>query len=148
MPRSPLLLGSSNERERAMRAAAARVVIGGALTLLPGLSRRTFGIPASQDNAALRLMARLFGIRNVLLGVWAIRVQDQGPDARRLCYQVNAAADALDVVALAVAGVTGDGLVRGALMGGALGTSEVLAWFDLLGDVDGPQEPQGSVSLA
>ncbi|HEY8741218.1 MAG TPA: hypothetical protein VIN56_11555 [Candidatus Dormibacteraeota bacterium] len=147
MARSPFLIGTHTERERAIRAAAARVAVGGTLLLLPGLARLAFGIPKDQDNGALRLLARLFGIRNVMLGAWAYMAQDQGPEQRRLCYQVNSVVDAVDVVALAVAAVTGEGLVQGAIMGSVLGTSEVLAWWDLVADTQAP-EPQGTVSLA
>ncbi|MFN2465598.1 MAG: hypothetical protein ABR598_04960 [Candidatus Dormibacteria bacterium] len=148
MPRSPILLGSSSERDRAMRAAGARIAIGALLGVFPGMARRTFGIPAAQDNGALRMISRLFGIRNVVLGVWALQVQGQGPEVRRQCYQLNAAVDALDIGALLIGAVAGEGLVQGAVMGSLLGSSEVLAWLDLLGDVDSPAEPQGSVALA
>jgi hypothetical protein len=108
------------------------------MLLTTGLARRFFGIPAAQDNGGgLRLAARLFGIRNVVLGTWALLARDQGIDERRLCYRLQAAVDAGDLAVLAWAGIRGDGLLRPALMGGALGSSAVLAWLDLLGDVDG-----------
>ena len=146
--RSPLLLGSKSENERAMRAAATRIGLGALMLLAPGIGRRLFGVPDAQDNSAVRLLARLFGVRQALLGAWALRVQGKSAEERRLCYQLNAAADAVDVAALAIAGILGDGLVQAAIMGSALGASEVLAWVDLLGDV-GNEEPQGgSVALA
>ena len=108
------------------------------MLLTTGLGRRIFGIPAAQDNGGgLRLAARLFGIRNVVLGSWALLARDQGVDERRLCYRLNAAVDVADVAVLAWAGIRGDGLRRAALMGGALGGSVLLAWLDLLGDVEG-----------
>ncbi|MGI8610536.1 MAG: hypothetical protein ACR2MY_15150 [Candidatus Dormibacteria bacterium] len=147
MTRSPLLLGSKSESERAMRAGVVRIGLGAVMLLAPALGRRVFGVPDKQDNSAVRLLARLFGIRQIVLGAWAIQVQNSGADQRRMCYQLNAATDAVDVGALAVAGVFGEGLVQAAIMGSLLGTSEVLAWLDLLGDVD-KEEPQGgSVAL-
>jgi hypothetical protein len=138
MSRSPLLLGTGGERERATRVGVARICIGGSILLTTGLARRIFGIPAAQDNGGgLRLAARLFGIRNVVLGSWALLARDQGIDERRLCYRLNAAVDGADVAVLAWAGIRGEGLLRAALMGGALGGSVLLAWLDLLGDVEG-----------
>lgn len=131
-----------------MRASAARISLGALMVVAPGMGRRVFGVPHDQDNGALRLMARLFGVRQVVLGAWALRVQGKSAEQRRLCYQYNAAADAVDVVALAIAGIFAEGLVQAAIMGSALGVSEVLAWVDMLGDVD-KEEPQGgSVALA
>jgi hypothetical protein len=138
MSRSPLLLGTGSERERATRIGIARVCVGSSMLLTTGLARRVFGIPAAQDNGGgLRLAARLFGIRNVVLGAWALLARDQGIDERRLCYRLQALVDAGDLAALAWAGVRGDGMLRPALMGGALGSSALLAWLDLIGDVDG-----------
>ena len=57
-------------------------------------------------------------------------------DERRLCYRLNLAVDSADIAVLGWAGVSGSGLRRAALMGGALGTSAILAFLDLLGDVD------------
>ena len=147
MSRSPLLLGTGSERERVTRIGIARVCVGGSMLLTTGLARRFFGIPAAQDNGGLRLAARLFGIRNVVLGTWALLSRDQGIDERRLCYRLQAAVDAGDLAALAWAGARGEGLLRPALMGGALGGSAVLAWLDLLGDVDGAA-PERSAAAA
>lgn len=146
MSRSPFLIGSATEREGATRAAAVRIAVGATLLLTPGLGRVLFGIPTDQDNASLRLLARLFGIRNIVLGGWALVARDHEPDQRRACYQLNAAVDAVDLVSLAIAGITGEGLVQAAIMGSALGGSELLAWIDLNGDLD-TEGPEGSVAL-
>jgi hypothetical protein len=129
-----------------MRAAGQRIVVGALLLLAPGRSRRVFGVPDHQDSGSIRLLARLFGVRNIVLGIWALMAQHQEPEQRRVCYQLNAVVYGVDVAALAIAGITGDGLVQAAAMGGALGSSEALAWVDLLGDLD-RAENQGSVSL-
>ena len=137
MSRSPLLLGTASERDRATRIGIARICVGSSMVLTTGLARRVFGIPAAQDNGGgLRLAARLFGIRNVVLGTWTLLARDQGIDERRLCYRLQAAVDAGDLAALAWAAVRGDGLLQPAVMGGVLGGSALLAWLDLLGDVD------------
>jgi hypothetical protein len=62
--------------------------------------------------------------------------RDQGLDERRLCYRLNAVTDAADVAVLAWAGIRGQGLLRAALMGGALGGSALVAWIDLLADLE------------
>jgi hypothetical protein len=147
MSRSPLLLGTGGERERATRAGVTRICIGGSMVLTTGLGRRIFGIPAAQDNGGgLRLAARLFGIRNVVLGTWSLLAREQGIDERRLCYRLNAAVDAADLAVLAWAGVRGQGLVRAALMGGALGGTALLAWLDLLGDLEDAAPERGSAA--
>lgn len=138
MSRSPLLLGTGSERERATRIGIARITVGSSMLLTTGLARRIFGIPAAQDKGgALRLAARLFGIRNVVLGAWALLARDQAIDERRLCYRLQAVVDAGDLAALAWAGVRGEGMLRPAIMGGFLGSSALLAWLDLIGDVEG-----------
>ena len=73
MTRSPVLLGTHTERERATRVGIARIAVGSTMLLTTGLGRRIFGIPAAQDQGGgLRLAARLFGIRNVALGAWTL----------------------------------------------------------------------------
>jgi hypothetical protein len=134
--RSPFLIGAGSERERATRIGIARMCVGSMLLVTTGLTRRLFGVPAGQDNAALRAMARLAGIRNIVLGAWALAARDHGHAERRLCYQLNAATDATDLGILTFAGLRGKGLWRAATMGCALGGSALLAWLDLVQEVD------------
>jgi hypothetical protein len=133
--RSPLLIGAHDERSRALHVGVSRITVGGSLLLMTGLGRRIFGVPDEMDNAAVRVTTRLFGIRNIMLGAWAIAARDQGPAERRLCYQLNAVVDAADLGILALGAIRDRRLVRAALMGGALGTSALLAWLALLNDV-------------
>ena len=148
MARSPLFLASTTEAERAMRAGGVRIGLGVVMVAAPGLGRKIFGVPGDQDNGSVRLLARLFGIRQLVLGVWALQVQGKSAEARKLCYQLNAVCDVVDVVALGIAGVTGKGLVQAAVMGSLLGSTETLAWIDLIQQVDADStEPEG-VSLA
>lgn len=134
--RSPFLLGAGSEREAVNRIGVARICVGSMLLITTGLARRLFGVPAEQDNGALRLVARFFGVRNVVLGAWALMARDRGPDERRLCYQLNAAVDATDLGILVVGGLEGEGLWQAATMGAALGSSALLAWMDLIKEVD------------
>ncbi|MFN2463942.1 MAG: hypothetical protein ABR573_08595 [Candidatus Dormibacteria bacterium] len=148
MARSPLFLGSSSESERAMRAGAVRIGLGAVMLAAPALGRRIFGVPDNQDNTAVRLLARLFGIRQVVLGAWAIQVQGRPVADRRLCYQLNAMTDAIDVLALGLAAVAGTGMVQAAVMGSALGISETLAWIDLMEQLGELPAEQDAVALA
>ena len=129
------LIGAGTERDRATRIGVARICVGGLLLITTGFTRRVFGVPANQDNQALRMLARLAGIRNIFLGAWALVAQEHGDDERRLCYQLNAATDATDLGILAFAGLRDKGLRRAAAMSCALGSSALLAWLDLLQDV-------------
>ena len=133
MPRSPLLMGADTERERATRIGTARITLGSTL-IASGFARRLFGVPREDDNGAVRLVARLAGIRNIGLGVWTLQVRDHSAAERRLCYQINAAVDAADVAVLLWAGFTHKELRQAALMGSALGVSALLGWMDLLED--------------
>jgi hypothetical protein len=134
--RSPLLLGAGSERERATRIAVARMCVGGSVLVTTGLARRLFGLSDAQDTAALRVLGRLFGIRNIVLGAWALAARDHGAEQRRLCYRLNAIVDAADLGILAIGALSGEGLVRAALMGSSLGGSALLAWLELLREVD------------
>lgn len=136
MVRSPFLLGAGSERERATRIGVARMCVGGSLLLTTGLARRLFGVAEAQDTAALRMLARLFGIRNVVLGAWVLAARDHGAEQRRLCYRLNAVVDAADLGILAIGAMSGQGLVRAALMGSSLGGSALLAWLELLQEVE------------
>ncbi len=131
---SPILVNAGSERERATRMGVARISVGTTL-FTAGIARRLFGVPEAQDNPAVRLTARLAGIRNVVLGAWTLASRDGSADERRRCYQLNAAVDAADVVVLAAVAVAHPELRRAALMGLALGGSALLGWVALLDDV-------------
>jgi hypothetical protein len=77
VPRSPLFFSTKTERQRTAFAGVGRIIIGVALLFPTILSLRLFGIPEKYDSAALRAMGRLFGIRDIALGVWALAVRDQ-----------------------------------------------------------------------
>jgi hypothetical protein len=112
-----------------------RIVIGSSILLATRHTHRLFGIGSEHDTAALRVMSRLFGIRDVVLGVWALSARDRAPASRRVCYRVNAAVDAADLVALLIGAASGEGLVRAAVMAGAFGGVGLVSWLELVGDV-------------
>jgi hypothetical protein len=123
-------MGAASERERAARIGVARMCVGGTLLLTTGLARRLLGVSE-------RLLARLFGIRNIVLGAWTLAARDHGAEQRRLCYRLNAVVDATDLGILAIGALSGEGLVRAAVTGAGLGGSALLAWLELLREVDG-----------
>ena len=77
---------------------AERVTIGAAAALTPGPLLAAFGVAADEDSPTLRYFARLFGIRNAVLGVLLWQARN---DPRRLetVAAVNAATEILDAVA-------------------------------------------------
>ena len=91
----------SDERERALILARARIVVGLILLLLPGIATRMlFGRGASSP--ALRALARMMGIRDVILGVGAVTsVKERTMDAEWV--GCGALADAVDGVAMLIA---------------------------------------------
>ncbi|MFY9614135.1 MAG: hypothetical protein WAT58_01935 [Candidatus Dormiibacterota bacterium] len=143
---SPVLLRTHSERERATRIGTLRLVVGSTL-MIPALARRLFGVPDNQDNASLRLVARMFGIRNIVLGAWTLMARDQGPEQRLLCYRLNTAVDAVDVAALAWAGLTGEGLKQAAVMGATIGSTAAVAWIELASEVTSA-ESERSLAIA
>lgn len=87
---------------------AERVTIGAAATLAPGPLLAAFGIAADEDSPTLRYFARLFGIRNAVLGVllWQAR---NDPKRLETVAAINAATEILDAVAGSVPLVTRQG---------------------------------------
>jgi Domain of unknown function (DUF4267) len=132
MSRSPLLLGATGERRSATQMGIARSVIGGSALLLPGLAAPLFGLPKEQDTPGGRFLGRAFGIRNIVLGIWAIKVQDADLEARRFCYRANMAVDAADIAIVLWPLIRRQGLDRFALTSLALAVAVTVAWADLL----------------
>ena len=132
MSRSPLLIRTSGERQMATRLVLTRVSVGLGALVATGLAEVVFGVPEEHDNPTARVLGRLFGIRNVVLGAWALAVRDADVEARRLCYALNAVVDGVDVGILLWALVRRQGIARLSLTSAALGSSALLAWVDLL----------------
>lgn len=99
---------------------AERVLVGGAAALAPGALLQGFGIDPSEDSPTLRYFARLFGIRNAVMGVliWQVR---NDPRLLARMAAVNAATEALDALAAAVPLATGKTKPQAAA--GAIGAS-------------------------
>ena len=99
---------------------AERVGVGAAAGLAPGALLKAFGIDESEDSPTLRYFARLFAVRNVVLGVL---VWDARHDPRRMerVAWVNAATELVD--AAAAAAPLASGRTKPQAAAGAIGAS-------------------------
>lgn len=88
------------------------------------------GFPDSHDNPTARLMARLFGVRDIGLGVLALWGL-QHPTALPFVLLFNAFMDAGDLTAIAVPLVRRQGIDRAAVLSAALATVGGLGWLTL-----------------
>jgi hypothetical protein len=94
--------------------ASARIAVGAAALVAPTLAARAFGFPAAHDSGTARAMGRLFGVREVVIGVLGLRLPDD-PEAAGGMYRLQACVDAGDAAAMTVALVKRDGIDRAAL---------------------------------
>ena len=114
-----------------MRIGAARIAVGSSVGLTTTLAGKVFGVPDEQLTPGARLVARLFGVRNCVLGAWTISMRDAGAGEQRRCFQFNAAVDIADFLCIAPF-LRQRELRRAAVMSLALATSATLAWVNLL----------------
>ena len=100
-----------------------RVASGGLAAIAPGRAIRAIATPKS-DTEAARYVARLLGIRQVVLGVMLWQSRDDRAWLRRMAT-LNALTEALDAAATLVAVVQrrGGGRPSAALVGAALSAS-------------------------
>ena len=108
----------------------ARILIGLAPIVAASFSSRMMGFPIEHDTATTRLFARLFGIRDIGLGVLVLFAM---PDPRLLGFTLlfNAATDAADACAISVPLLRRQGLNRPAGLSLLLASSACLAWLTL-----------------
>ncbi|MFT5684661.1 MAG: hypothetical protein ACI8RZ_005605 [Myxococcota bacterium] len=89
--------------------AAGRVALGLAPILAPEQSSALIGFPTAHDNATTRLMARLFGVRDIGLGAIAMAAT-HNPTMLRRAYLFNAATDIADATMIAIPLATDAGI--------------------------------------
>jgi hypothetical protein len=78
-----------------------RIGLGAALVLAPSLTGRTYlGREASRP--VVRFLLRMFGIRDLVIGVWALGAKGD-KDAARRAVVAGIACDAVDAVSAALA---------------------------------------------
>ena len=88
-----------DERELARALAIGRMVVGGGLFALPGLSAATW-VGRDAQTAGVRTFSRGFGVRDVIIGAGLFRALENGDsDEIRRWLLYGAAADGADLVA-------------------------------------------------
>lgn len=87
-----------------------RLLVGGAAMAAPGALLTGFGAPAELNTPAVRYTTRLFGVRNIAMGlqVWSAR---NDPAELRQLAGLNAAVELTDLVAGAAV-TAGDARMR------------------------------------
>jgi hypothetical protein len=112
-----------------------RILLGLAPFVAAAPASRLLGFPREHDTATARLMGRLFGVRDIGLGVLAFHAT-RHPETAGFLVLFNAAMDAGDLVSVAIPLARREGIDRGALRTGACalvgGLSWIAVWF-LLG---------------
>ncbi len=87
-----------NSEKMATAMTIERVLVGAAAIAAPGPLLTTFGAPAEMNNPGLRYTTRLFGIRNVALGMQVWKARRNPARLQELAGQ-NAAVELTDLVA-------------------------------------------------
>lgn len=93
--------GSAALRNYAAAMLVERVAVGAVAFAAPGALLSGFGLGAEQDSPALRYFARLFGVRNAVLGVMVWQVRND-PAALSRVAAVNAVTEVVDAGIAAV----------------------------------------------
>lgn len=110
--------------------ALGRIALGLAPFVAAGPSSRMLGFPASHDNPTSRLMGRLFGVRDIGLGVlalWGLR----HPEALPFVMLFNAFMDAGDLLAISIPLVKRQGIDRAAAASAAFALIGGLGWLTM-----------------
>ncbi len=104
-----------------------RIALGLAPFLAARPASRLVGFPASHDSATARLMGRLFGVRDIGLGVLVFYALLH-PLVLPFVFLFNATMDGGDVVAVTIPLVKREGIDRGAVVSGIMATLGGTAW--------------------
>jgi hypothetical protein len=115
--------------------AAGRVILGVAPFVAAGPASRLLGFPVEHDNATARLMGRLFGVRDVGLGVLVLAAMGRPEIGFVLLF--NAATDFGDALAAGIPLARREGIDRGALRTLLLAVPAGIGWLLVWGV--GPQ---------
>jgi hypothetical protein len=105
-----------------------RIAIGLAPFLAAAPASRMLGFPAGHDNPTARLMGRLFGVRDIGLGVlafYAIRHPETAP----FLFLFNAFMDLGDLFAVSIPLLKRQGIDRGAVASGVFALGGGLSWL-------------------
>ncbi|NVB80886.1 MAG: DUF4267 domain-containing protein [Kofleriaceae bacterium] len=110
--------------------ALGRIALGLAPFVAAGPSSRMLGFPASHDNPTSRLMGRLFGVRDIGLGVLALWGLHH-PEALPFVMLFNAFMDAGDLLAISIPLVKRQGIDRAAAASAAFALIGGLGWLTM-----------------
>ena len=105
-----------------------RVLIGLAPFVAAGMTSRLLGFPAGHDNPSTRLMGRLFGVRDIGLGVLVFYALTH-PAALTFVLLFNAVTDFADLVAIGVPLARRQGIDRAALSSAAFALPAGIGWL-------------------
>jgi hypothetical protein len=111
--------------------AAGRIGIGLGPFVAAGRLSRLLGFPTEHNTDSARLMARLFGVRDIGLGV-LVAYCARDPHALWLAALLNVFMDGGDLLSAAVPLVAREGIARGALMTGAFALGGLTCWIVLM----------------
>jgi uncharacterized protein YjeT (DUF2065 family) len=118
-----------------------RILIGIVAILAPGLARRVMSLPAQQDNASVRMVTWLFGVREIAVGMHVVATVQESPRQPHV-YAHNAAVDAGDAAVMLITLARGGGVRRPAVGSLAVAVPVVATWLwlrqeSLSGDAEG-----------
>jgi hypothetical protein len=108
--------------------ALGRILLGLTPMVAAGPAMRLLGVPEQHDNPTARLMARLFGVRDIGLGVLLFAAL-QGIVPMWFAILFNAATDMGDTVMITVPLAGRHGIDRTAGMSLALACSATVTWL-------------------
>jgi hypothetical protein len=105
-----------------------RIAIGLAPLVAAGPASRLLGFPVKHDNPTARLMARMFGVRDIGLGVLAFYAIKH-PEFAPFIFLFNAFMDLGDLMSIAVPLVKRQGIDKGALLSAMFAIGGGLSWL-------------------
>lgn len=105
-----------------------RITLGLAPFVAAGPAARLLGFPHAHDTATTRLMGRLFGVRDVGLGVLAFYALAH-PETAPFIFLFNAAMDAGDLLAITIPLVKRQGIDRAALLSAVMALGGMTGWL-------------------
>lgn len=118
-------------RSQALVGASARASIGLASILVPGVAAKAAGYPAEHDTPSARVLAGLFGVRELLLA-WLVVDAVRSPDGPApSVFALQAVVDAADVAVQSLPLLRREGIDRAALGGIALAAGSAMNWASM-----------------
>jgi Domain of unknown function (DUF4267) len=109
--------------------AGGRIAIGLAPMVAAGASARMLGFPPEHDNATARLMGRLFGVRDIGLGVLVIAAMRHPHILLPPVFLLNLATDLADAAVIAIPLRQGGEMEQGARRSLSFALVGALLWF-------------------